>query len=110
MAPPHPHMWFPLFPLVPLAWIALWAFVVSRVVRVMRRRRTAFAGVRSGGPEAGRTARWDFDRDPGGEQRADAGIDHARALLAERFAKGEIDEDEYWSRRTVLDATDNPRV
>ncbi|MDA8329934.1 MAG: SHOCT domain-containing protein [Candidatus Dormibacteraeota bacterium] len=30
--------------------------------------------------------------------------DHALAILQERFARGEIDEDEYLRRRTTLDA------
>ncbi|MFK8845378.1 SHOCT domain-containing protein [Streptomyces sp. Ac-502] len=80
-----PGPWFLLFPL-------FWAAVVFGVVALLRRtvwrgRRKPFGGPRGGGGSA-----------PAG--RADPSpID----LLARRFASGEIDEDEYWRRLSVLD-------
>ncbi|MFD8207646.1 SHOCT domain-containing protein [Streptomyces sp. NPDC059695] len=79
-----PGPWVLFFPLV-------WAAVVVGVVTVLRR-----AGWRRGrgfGPGSG----------PG--SRRDAGPDENSpiALLGHRFAAGEIDEDEYWRRLSVLD-------
>ncbi|MFG2838042.1 SHOCT domain-containing protein [Streptomyces zaomyceticus] len=72
-----PGPWILLFPLV-------WAAVIFGLVTVVRRVR-GFG--RFGGP--GR----------------DAGPDDGSpiALLGHRFAAGEIDEDEYWRRLTVLE-------
>lgn len=74
-----PGPWILFFPLI-------WAAVVLGVVTVLRR--TAWRGRR--GP-------W---RTP-----ADAGPsgDSPIAMLGRRFASGEIDEDEYWRRLSVLD-------
>ncbi|MFC9590284.1 SHOCT domain-containing protein [Streptomyces sp. NPDC056944] len=81
-----PGPWILFFPLV-------WAAVVIGIVTVARR-----AGWRRGrgfGPGAG------F----GGGFRRDGGPDENSpiALLGHRFAAGEIDEDEYWRRLSVLD-------
>ncbi|MEW2526580.1 SHOCT domain-containing protein [Streptomyces sp. NPDC047071] len=72
-----PGPWILFFPLI-------WAAVVFGVVTALRR--TVWRG--RGGP-------W---------QRGAAGVDPKSpiAVLGHRFASGEIDEDEYWRRLTVL--------
>ncbi|MBT2508481.1 SHOCT domain-containing protein [Streptomyces sp. ISL-98] len=75
-----PGPWILLFPLI-------WAAVVVGVVTVLRR--TVWRGRR-------------------GPWRADAGRGpHSEsspiAMLGRRFASGEIDEEEYWRRLSVLD-------
>ncbi|QCX81146.1 hypothetical protein C9F11_37815 [Streptomyces sp. YIM 121038] len=72
-----PGPWILFFPLI-------WAAVVFGVVTVLRR--TVWRG--RGGP-------W---------QRGAAPVDPKSpiAVLGHRFASGEIDEDEYWRRLTVL--------
>ncbi|WP_328784672.1 SHOCT domain-containing protein [Streptomyces canus] len=74
-----PGPWILFFPLI-------WAAVVLGVVTVLRR--TVWRGRR--GP-------W--------RAMADAGPsgDSPIAMLGRRFASGEIDEDEYWRRLSVLD-------
>jgi putative membrane protein len=73
-----PGPWILLMPV-------LWALAVAGVVLVLRRTRHAFC--RPGGhPGPG-------GRGPGAS---------AAEMLARRFAQGEIDEDEYWSRLSVL--------
>ncbi|MEE1813850.1 SHOCT domain-containing protein [Streptomyces sp. SP18ES09] len=79
-----PGPWILFFPLV-------WAAVVIAVVTVARR-----AGWRRGrgfGPGFGPGAR----RDGGPDEHSPI------ALLGHRFAAGEIDEDEYWRRLSVLE-------
>ncbi|MGW1895440.1 SHOCT domain-containing protein [Streptomyces sp. NPDC002004] len=73
-----PGPWFLFFPLI-------WAAVVLGIVTVLRR--TAWRG--------GRRGPW----------RPFAPDDHNApiAVLGRRFAAGEIDEDEYWRRLSVLD-------
>ncbi|WP_406055799.1 SHOCT domain-containing protein [Streptomyces sp. NBC_01077] len=79
-----PGPWILLFPLV-------WAAVIFGLVTVARR------------------AGWRRGRDGGFGRFAgpgrDAGPDDSSpiALLGHRFAAGEIDEDEYWRRLTVLE-------
>ncbi|MFI8500851.1 SHOCT domain-containing protein [Streptomyces sp. NPDC085524] len=73
-----PGPWILFFPLI-------WAAVVVTVVTVLRR--TVWRGRR--GPWQGRGAGY-------GEQSP-------IAVLGRRFASGEIDEDEYWRRLSVLD-------
>ncbi|WP_030685953.1 SHOCT domain-containing protein [Streptomyces globisporus] len=77
-----PGPWVLFFPLV-------WAAVVIGIVTVARR-----AGWRRG-----------RDFRPGGDFRRHGGPDEHSpiALLGHRFAAGEIDEDEYWRRLTVLE-------
>ncbi|MFE2979649.1 SHOCT domain-containing protein [Streptomyces sp. NPDC059258] len=76
-----PGPWVLLFPLV-------WAAVVIGIVTLLRR------------------TVWRGRRGPWGAARA-AGAGHGEsspiALLGRRFAAGEIDEDEYWRRLSVLD-------
>ncbi|WP_431040861.1 SHOCT domain-containing protein [Streptomyces sp. P1-3] len=73
-----PGPWVLLFPLV-------WALVVAGGIFLLRR--TVWRG----------RAPWQRDRATGhGEQSP-------IALLGRRFAAGEIDEDEYWRRLSVLD-------
>ncbi|MFF3510842.1 SHOCT domain-containing protein [Streptomyces sp. NPDC002573] len=73
-----PGPWILFFPLV-------WAAVVFGAVTVLRR--TAWRG--RGAPWRG------VDSRPTG--------DSPIAVLGRRFASGEIDEDEYWRRLSVLD-------
>ncbi|MFS8199853.1 SHOCT domain-containing protein [Streptomyces sp. CWNU-52B] len=74
-----PGPWILLFPLI-------WAAVVVGAVAVLRR--TVWHGRR--GP-------WR------GPQRTRPSGDSPIAVLGRRFASGEIDEDEYWRRLSVLD-------
>ncbi|MGA5198360.1 SHOCT domain-containing protein [Streptomyces exfoliatus] len=79
-----PGPWVLLFPLV-------WAAVAVGLVTVARR-----AGWRRGGGFLpGRDGRPGFDGGPDENSPI--------ALLGHRFAAGEIDEDEYWRRLTVLE-------
>ncbi|MDG4863758.1 SHOCT domain-containing protein [Streptomyces sp. T-3] len=71
-----PGPWILFFPLI-------WAAVVIGVVTVLRR--TVWRGRGRGGP-------W----------RATPEANSPIAVLGNRFAAGEIDEDEYWRRLTVL--------
>ncbi|MEU5919936.1 SHOCT domain-containing protein [Streptomyces sp. NPDC047141] len=75
-----PGPWILFFPLV-------WAAVVIAVVTVARR------------------AGWRRGRGFGPGARRDGGPDENSpiALLGHRFAAGEIDEDEYWRRLSVLE-------
>jgi putative membrane protein len=72
-----PGPWILFFPLI-------WVFAVAAVITVLRR--TAWRG--RGGP-------W--------HTRATTGEHSPIAVLGRRFAAGEIDEDEYWRRLSVLD-------
>ncbi|MEC4019054.1 SHOCT domain-containing protein [Streptomyces sp. H27-D2] len=74
-----PGPWIIFFPLI-------WAAVVIGVVTVLRR--TVWRG-RNRGPR---------------QQRAGYSEQSPVAVLGRRFAAGEIDEDEYWRRLSVLDA------
>jgi putative membrane protein len=76
-----PGPWILFFPLI-------WAAVVVGVVTVLRR--TAWRGRGRGGP-------WRAMADP--RPTGDSPL----AVLGRRFASGEIDEDEYWRRLSVLD-------
>ncbi|MEV5597802.1 SHOCT domain-containing protein [Streptomyces sp. NPDC052496] len=77
----------PWFLLVPLIWAAV-AFAVVTLLRrtVWRGRRRPFGGLRGPGPVP-----------------ADGADPSPISLLARRFAAGEIDEEEYWRRLSVLD-------
>ncbi|MEV7340936.1 SHOCT domain-containing protein [Streptomyces sp. NPDC093544] len=79
-----PGPWILFFPII-------WAVVVIGVVTVLRR--TVWRGRR--GP-------WRAMADP--RPTGDAPI----AVLGRRFASGEIDEDEYWRRLSVLDEQFGP--
>ncbi|MET8022690.1 SHOCT domain-containing protein [Streptomyces avermitilis] len=85
-----PGPWILFFPLI-------WAAVVIGVVTVLRR--TVRRG--RGGPWGG--GAWGAMGDGGpvgvGRPTGDSPI----AVLGRRFASGEIDEDEYWRRLSVLD-------
>ncbi|MFG2331606.1 SHOCT domain-containing protein [Streptomyces sp. NPDC048604] len=81
-----PAPWVLFFPLV-------WAAVIVTVVTVLRR--TGGRGRRWSGPWAG----YDGSARDGGGYDENSPI----ALLGHRFAAGEIDEDEYWRRLTVLE-------
>ncbi|ASQ99001.1 SHOCT domain-containing protein [Streptomyces sp. 11-1-2] len=72
-----PGPWIPLFPL-------MWALVVGGAVFLLRR--------------AGRRGRAPWRQGP-----VDFGERSPIAVLGRRFAAGEIDEDEYWRRLSVLD-------
>ncbi|WP_392668052.1 SHOCT domain-containing protein [Streptomyces sp. LN785] len=76
-----PGPWILLLPL-------MWAAVVITVVTVLRR-----------------TARRDGRRGPWGPRAVHGGPGELSpvAVLGRRFASGEIDEDEYWRRLSVLE-------
>jgi putative membrane protein len=82
-----PGPWILFFPLI-------WAAVVIGVVTVLRR--TAWRGRLRRTAWRGRGAPW---RAVDGRPAGDSPI----AVLGRRFASGEIDEDEYWRRLSVLD-------
>ncbi|WP_392970716.1 SHOCT domain-containing protein [Streptomyces sp. LN245] len=79
-----PGPWILFFPLI-------WAAVVIGVVTVLRR--TAWRGRRGPWRATGGYG-------PGGSLPTG---DSPIAVLGRRFASGEIDEDEYWRRLSVLD-------
>ncbi|MEV0224312.1 SHOCT domain-containing protein [Streptomyces sp. NPDC050704] len=79
-----PGPWILFFPLI-------WAAVVFGFVTVLRR--TVWRGRR--GPWRGTDWR--------GMDEARTSGDSPIAMLGRRFASGEIDEDEYWRRLSVLD-------
>ncbi|MEU4167290.1 SHOCT domain-containing protein [Streptomyces sp. NPDC026665] len=79
-----PGPWILFFPLI-------WAAVVIGVVTVLRR--TAWRAGRGPWRATGGYG-------PGGSLPAS---DSPIAVLGRRFASGEIDEDEYWRRLSVLD-------
>jgi putative membrane protein len=70
-----------------LLMLVFWAVVVAAVVLLDR-----WLGGRREPPGGGRPQSW--------QPRAD----EARRILDERFARGELTEDEYTHRRDVLDA------
>ncbi|MFI1393774.1 SHOCT domain-containing protein [Streptomyces sp. NPDC020681] len=84
-----PGPWILFFPLI-------WAAVVVGVVTVLRR-----TGIWRGrrGPWQGPRAAYG-DRGYGDKGH---GENSPIAMLGRRFAAGEIDEDEYWRRLSVLD-------
>ncbi|WUV78642.1 SHOCT domain-containing protein [Streptomyces sp. NBC_01476] len=81
-----PGPWILFFPLI-------WVFAVAAVITVLRR--TVWRG-RGGGP-------WQTPGGPWQQHRAVSGEHSPVAVLGRRFASGEIDEDEYWRRMSVLD-------
>ncbi|MEV1047886.1 SHOCT domain-containing protein [Streptomyces sp. NPDC049916] len=83
-----PGPWVLLFPLV-------WAAVIFGAVTLLRR--TGWRGRR--GPWQGP-----------GAFRGGPGESSPIALLGRRFAAGEIDEDEYWRRLSVLDEQFGPHA
>ncbi|MEU6853668.1 SHOCT domain-containing protein [Actinacidiphila alni] len=84
-----PGPWILFFPLI-------WASVIVTVVTVLRR--TVWRGRGRGGPW--QPGPWRF-RDAA--QAAQTAENSPVTLLGRRFAAGEIDEDEYWRRLSVLD-------
>jgi putative membrane protein len=85
-----PGPWILFFPLI-------WAAVVIGVVTVLRR--TVWRGRRGPWRAAGGFG-------PFGDSRPTG--DSPIAVLGRRFASGEIDEDEYWRRLSVLDEQFGP--
>lgn len=79
-----PGPWILFFPLV-------WAAVILTAITVLRR--------------SGRLRRhgWGGPGGPGGRGASPVDEQSPIALLGHRFAAGEIDEDEYWRRLTVLE-------
>lgn len=87
-----PGPWILFFPLV-------WAAVIVGGITLLRR--TVWRGRRGGPPwQSGR-----FERDARDVREATDSHDAQSpiAMLGRRFASGEIDEDEYWRRLSVLD-------
>lgn len=82
---PYPH-WGPgagaFWPLIPLFWALLWGTVVVLVLRARKHGRGPFAWNRPGTPASPTAA--------------------AEAILAERYARGEMSDDEYFQRVSVL--------
>jgi len=91
----HPvvYGWWPgpWFLFIPLFWIGF--VIVLLLLGNARRRRWAAAGYGPCGPWAGPYE----------------GTSSATSVLAERYARGEIDETEYRARLEVLLASDAPR-
>ncbi|HEY8718399.1 SHOCT domain-containing protein [Pengzhenrongella sp.] len=86
-----PGPWFLIFPL-------FWLLAIAAILITVSRRRRAWHGAGPwGGPSQGHGGPW------AGSSRS------ARAVLAERFARGEIDEAEYRARLEVLIAAEPPR-
>ncbi|MEV5483405.1 MULTISPECIES: SHOCT domain-containing protein [Streptomyces] len=75
--------WF----MMTLLMVVFWGLVIAAVAAVVHYVR--------GAPRDGRPG-------PSGQQAWGWGQGHAEDLLAERFARGEIDEDEYKRRLTLL--------
>jgi putative membrane protein len=77
----------------PGAWIVfvplIWAAVIAGVVTLLRRGAVRGRAIGAGGPWGAARGRYD-EQSP-------------IAMLGRRFASGEIDEDEYWRRLSVLD-------
>ena len=95
----HVGMWhpvfFPFFFLVPIFWILVIGLIVFLATR--RRRAWARAGVGPwGGPWAYGHGGWN------------QGARSAEATLAQRYANGDIDEQEYRARLEVLRASNGP--
>ncbi|RAJ56106.1 putative membrane protein [Streptomyces sp. Amel2xB2] len=93
-----PGPWILFFPLV-------WAAVIAGVVLLLRR--TAWRGRRAPwhGPWHGfATGGHGPGPAPAGGPRSESPVD----LLGRRFAQGDIDEDEYWRRFSVLQEGGRP--
>jgi putative membrane protein len=65
--------------------LLFWGLVIAAIVALVR----SLGGTRQGGP-------------PASSSFADRGRLNAEELLDERFARGEIDQDEYTRRRQLL--------
>lgn len=93
-----PGPWILLFPIV-------WAAVIVGGLTLLRR--TVWRGRRGGPPwRSGGFGRDVRDARDARDVWETTDTHHARspiALLGRRFAAGEIDEDEYWRRLSVLD-------
>jgi putative membrane protein len=99
-----PGPWILLFPLI---WAAVIAGVVILLRRTVWRGRGPWSGP-WGGPWSGPQYGPGRGRGPvaaGGPRGEDSPVD----LLARRFAQGEIDEDEYWRRLSVLEEGARPK-
>lgn len=95
---PGPGPWFLIFPLL---WFL---FVVLVVGLVARRWRRGPWGPGPWGPGPWAAGPWAAGSPRSGQP---AGTGAARSVLAERFARGEIDEQEYRARLEVLLAQDD---
>ncbi|MFG3255190.1 SHOCT domain-containing protein [Streptomyces sp. NPDC048172] len=91
-----PGPWILLFPL-------LWASVVAGGILLLRR--TVWRG--RGGP---RGPRGPWNRNAAGGPGGPTGAESPLGLLDRRFARGEIDEDEYWRRFSVLNESARDRA
>ncbi|RXS86171.1 hypothetical protein EST92_06050 [Streptomyces sp. TM32] len=83
MAPAWGGGWF----MMALLMVVFWGLVIAAVITVVHYVR--------GAPRGGRPG-------PSGQRGWGWGQERAEDLLAERFARGEIDEDEYKRRLTLL--------
>lgn len=85
---------WPFLILVPIFWVLVIGLIVTLIVTLVRRRRTAGGPPWAGGPQG--TPPW--------SQAAADPTRAAEVTLAERFARGDIDEVEYRARLEVLRA------
>jgi putative membrane protein len=88
----HPHGWHGggwwLFPLFPILFFGFWFCLIFFVIRPLAWRRRGFGPMGYCGPGG---AAYGWHPNSGAE-----------AVLAERFARGEIDETDYRARLEVL--------
>ena len=89
--------WF--FPLIPLLFFGFWIVLFLGVIRPLIWRRRGWGG---GGPWGGPGGPGGYGWYGGPGHPGAAGS--AEAVLAERFARGEVDEAEYRARLEVLRA------
>ena len=93
----------PLFLLIPLFWIVVVGLIIAFAVRG-RRRFWAHGGYGAYGPWGGRGP-WGQGAWGQGPWGQNAAAQSAEGVLAQRFANGDIDEQEYRARLEVLRAS-----
>ncbi|GAA3829611.1 hypothetical protein GCM10022226_58100 [Sphaerisporangium flaviroseum] len=79
----------PWWPIIPMFWALFWVTMAVLVIRARRRGWGPFA--------AGRTVPW-----AGGGGATASPTASAEKILAERYARGELSDDEYFERISVL--------
>ncbi|WP_424529371.1 SHOCT domain-containing protein [Sphaerisporangium viridialbum] len=81
----------PWWPVIPIFWTLFWVTMAVLVFRARRNGWGPFGG-------AGRTVPWAG----GGSTAGGSSTASAEKILAERYARGELDHDEYFERLSVL--------